>query len=155
MDDYGPTRRRRRLIPVLCAVLIVMAAVPAGASSSQGPVARARTLLRGHVYIRFTESGVLGNSLDQRLHLCSSGKFIYDTVSNLPDTGTTVTNRVTGSWRVITAHFARHGLVARALVRGVPNDGSAPLTVHFTRDKRGGIAIDGKLVDVQRSDLCS
>ena len=148
---------RRRCITIACTALIALAVVPAASNGSSGgsAIARARNLLRGHVYIRFTESGVLGNTLDQRLHLCSSGKFIYDTVSNLPETGSTVTTHVTGRWRVLSAHFAKHGLAASARVRGVPDDGSSPLTVRFTRDKHGKIEIDANIVDVQRSDQCS
>jgi hypothetical protein len=148
---------RRRLIPVLSAALVVfaLAAASSPAARSGSAIARARNLLRGHVYIRFTESGVLGNSLDQRLHLCSNGKFVYDTVSNLPEPGTTTTNRVRGRWRVLAAHFARRGLVASARVKGTPDDGSAPLTVRFARTARGRITIDGAAVSVGRSDLCS
>jgi hypothetical protein len=148
---------RPRSLSILCTALIALLLVPVGstASSSKGAISRARNLLRSHVYIRFTESGVLGNSLDQRLHLCSSGKFIYDTVSDLPEAGSTVTSHVTGRWRVLSAHFARHGLEASSRVRGVPDDGGSTLTVRFTRDKHGVIAIDGHSVGVQRSDQCS
>jgi hypothetical protein len=148
---------RPKPIQILCTALVSLLLIPAASTAAgpKGAIARARNLLRGHVYVRFTQSGVLDNSLDQRLHLCSSGKFIYDTVSNLPETGTTVPTRVTGRWRVLSAHFARHGLVASARVRGVPADGSSPLTVRFTRDRHGTIAVDGHKVDVQRSDQCS
>jgi hypothetical protein len=146
-------RPRTFVFCLLTSVLLI----PAGATAagSKEAIARARNLLRGHVYIRFTESGVLGNSLDQRLHLCSTGRFVYDTVSDLPEAGSTVTTHVTGRWRVLSAHFARHGLGASARVRGVPGDGSSPLTVRFMRDNHGKITIDGNIVEVQRSDKCS
>ena len=148
---------RLRIILALGAALVGLLLVPPGSSAagSSSATARARNLLRGHVYIRFTQSGTLGNSLDQRLHLCSSGKFIYDTVSNLPETGNIITSRVTGRWRVISAHFARHGLAASARARGVPDDGTPALTVRFARDTHGRITVDGKSADVQRSDQCS
>jgi hypothetical protein len=147
---------RARSVRIVAAGLVVLALGAPGsvAAGSKSAITRARNLLQGHVYIRFTQMGTLGNSLDQRLHLCSNGRFIYDTVSDLPETGTSVSTRVAGRWRVLSAQFARHGLGASARVRGVPNDGSAPLTVHFSRDTHGTIEIDGKPVDVQRSDQC-
>jgi hypothetical protein len=122
------------------------------AVASQNPRQRARDLLRGHLFDRFTEQGVLGDTLDQRLSLCSNGSFVYDTVSYLPETGTTTTNRTTGRWRVLSAQFHRHEALAR--VGGVPDGGGRPTTVSFVRQSGGRVTIDGLVVSVQRSDVC-
>jgi hypothetical protein len=144
---------RPRLLTLATAVLAVLAlATPAAANRSD--VRRARALLRGHMFTHFTQSGVLGSSFDQRLHLCSNGRFIYDTVSYLPEAGTTNVNRTTGRWRVTRAHIARDRRSGRARVRGVPGDGSRPITVTIRVSRRGRTTIDGALVAVDRSDLC-
>jgi hypothetical protein len=102
------------------------------------------------MFTRFTETGEA--SFDQRLHLCRSTRFIYDTVSHLPDVGTTV-QRTEGRWRVTSARFARRGRHGRATVRGTPDDGSAPVRITVTVDGNV-VRIDGALVAVDPSDLC-
>ena len=128
----------------------------AGRPCTNGPCAvrKARSLLRDRVLIRFVETGSIGNesSLDQRLHLCGGGRFVYDVVSNVPGAATTQ-QRTEGAWRVLSATFSRNGRRARARVRGTPDDGSPALTVTVT--VRGSVVrVDGALVAVQRSDLC-
>ena len=113
---------------------------------------RAFKLLRAHLYTHFAETGVLGGTFDQRLHLCSDRRFTYDTESYLPETGTIGTNRTTGRWRVTSAHFARHGQKASALVRGTPDGGGPAVTVKFARAADGTVSINGELVDVQGSN---
>jgi hypothetical protein len=141
-------------VPALAAVVVATLGLAAPAAGNRSDVRRARAVLRGHMFTHFTQSGVLGSSFDQRLHLCSSGRFIYDTVSYLPEAGTTTTNRTTGRWRVTRAHIARNRRSGRARVRGVPDDGSRPLTVTIRLSRRGRTTIDGARVAVDRSDLC-
>ena len=137
----------------VAAIATLPAIIATPAASSKSDKQRARDLLRGHLYDRFTETGVLGETLDQKLYLCSDGMFIYDTVSFLPDPGTTTTTHATGRWRVISAHFG-HG-TARARVRGVPDGAGQPTTVTFIRDRRGQVTIDGNLVTVEANDKCN
>ena len=111
-------------------------------------------LLRGHMFTRFTESGALGSSYDERLHLCSSHRFVFDTVSNLPEAGTTTTKRTRGTWRVVSAHFTRGGRSGSARVRGVPSNGTRPIVVTFTLRANGQVELNGSAVAVGRSDLC-
>jgi hypothetical protein len=134
--------------------LIALLALAAPASAGGGAVRRARALLRGHMFTHFAETGTLGGTFDQRLHLCSSGRFIYDTVSYLPEAGTTTTHRTTGRWKVLRAHIARNGRSGRARVRGVPRGGGRPLKVTIRVSRSGRTTIDGVVVAVDRSDLC-
>jgi hypothetical protein len=136
------------------AVAVAALALATPATANRSDVRRARNLLRGHMFTHFAQTGVLGSSFDQRLHLCSSGRFIYDTVSYLPEAGTTNVNRTTGRWRVVRAHVARNRRSGRARVRGVPDDGSRPITVTIRVSRGGRTTIDGALVAVDRSDLC-
>ena len=117
-------------------------------------VRKAKKQLRGKVLIRFVETGSIGtpSSLDQRLHLCRGGRFIFDTVSDIPGVSTTTTH-TEGGWRVLSARFSRDGRHARARVHGTPDDGSPPLTVKVTADD-GVVKVDGNPVIVQRSDQC-
>ena len=115
------------------ALAVVLAGAVAATGSLAGPapaakkrctkgpcaVKKARKLLTGRVLIRFTDTGSVGvpSSLDQRLHFCRGGRFIYDSVSYLPDVGT-YADRTTGTWRVLSARFSRSGKKVRARVRG-------------------------------------
>ena len=125
------------------------------AACTKGACARrkARKLLANKVLIRFTETGSIGNysSLDQRLHLCQSSDYTYDSVSYVEGAGT-YSERHTGSWRVVSARL-RKGGTSSAKLRGTPDDGSPAITLKVTF---GGseTRIDGNPVIVQRSDLC-
>jgi hypothetical protein len=136
---------------MLVLTLIAFAA-PSIAGGATSAAQRARDLLRGHLFERFTETGVLGDTLDQRLHLCSDGRFVYDSSSYLPDTGTTTDERTTGRWRVVWAHFGHHS--ASAQVRGVPDRGGPAIRVTISIDRRGQVRVDGLLVIVSRSEEC-
>ncbi|MGH2967760.1 MAG: hypothetical protein ACRDK0_01665 [Solirubrobacteraceae bacterium] len=132
------------------------AAAVAKRPCTKGPCAvrKARALLRDRVLIRFVETGSIGNesSLDQRLHLCGGGHFIYDVVSYIPGLAASQ-QRTEGDWRVLSATFTRNGRRARARVRGTPDDGSPALTITVTAN--GSIVrVDGAIVTAQRSDLC-
>src|SRR5262249_41003849 len=69
---YGRTMARPARNVVLWGLVIaaLLAAPAALASGDAGASARARNLLRGRMFTRFTETGTLGSSYDQRLHLC-------------------------------------------------------------------------------------
>lgn len=125
------------------------------AACSKGACARrkARKRLADKVLIRFTETGSIGNesSLDQRLHLCKSSDYIYDSVSYVEGAGT-YQERHTGSWRIAKARLKKGGR-GTAKVRGTPDDGSASITIKVTFDG-SETRIDGNLVIVQQSDLC-
>jgi hypothetical protein len=77
----------------------------------------------------------------------------HDTVSNLPDAGTTTPNRTTGRWKVLWARFSADGQRGRARIRGVPDNGQ-PLSILITTDGHT-TRVDGAPVEVQRSDVCS
>src|SRR4051812_13191291 len=144
---------------IASAVLLTLAfAVPAEAAHcTSGNCARqrARHLLADRVFIKFTETGSIGNpsSLDQRLHLCADGDFIYDSVSYIEETGSSSLQRTTGSWTVRRAHLSRSGKRGTARVRGVP-DGGGPATTVTIRWKNGGVRLDGAEVSAESSDLC-
>jgi hypothetical protein len=160
-----------RSILTIAALLAVLATAPAAtatapraergpqataAACTKGPCARrkARRLLADKVFIRFTETGSIGNesSLDQRLHLCGSGDYIYDSVSYIPGVST-YSERITGTWKVVGARLEKGGKNGSARVRGTPDDGSAPTTVKIRFD--GSVTrIDGVEVTVEPSDLC-
>jgi hypothetical protein len=132
------------------------AATVATPPCTKGPCAvrKARALLRDRVLIRFVETGSIGNesSLDQRLHLCGGGHFIYDVVSYIPGLAASQ-QRTEGHWRVPWARFSRSGKRARARVRGTPDDGSPPLSITVTANG-SNVRVDGATVIFQRSDLC-
>lgn len=154
-------RLRSLILSLALAGLVAPAAAPAGASAVRphaGPAAgaasaatvrRARRLLAGRMFTRFTGSLISGNSYDQRVHLCPNGRFISDTVSSLPDIGSTV-RRVRGRWRVLSAAFGRR--VWRATVRSYP-DGGGRLTLSLRYDGRA-LRVGGVLWAIASSDLC-
>ena len=126
------------------------------AACTKGPCARrkARRLLANKVFIRFTETGSIGNesSLDERLHLCRSRDYTYDSVSYIPGVGT-YSERTTGRWKVVSARLRKGGRRGSARVRGTPDDGSAATTIRISF--AGGVTrIDGLEVIVEASDLC-
>ena len=140
-----------RTLTILLALFLL--AAPATASAAKKDERRARKALANKVFIRFTETGSIGNesSLDQRLHLCRGGDYVYDSVSYVQ--GVSVAHeRYTGTWKVVSAKVRRNG-TGRARVRGTPDDGSDPTTVRISWD--GSVTrLDGLEVIVQRSDLC-
>jgi hypothetical protein len=125
------------------------------AACTKGACARrkARKLLADKVLIRFTETGSIGNysSLDERLHLCKSSDFVFDTVSYIEGAGT-YSERHTGRWRVVTARL-RKGGAGSAKLRGTPDDGSPAITLKIAFDG-SETRVDGAAVIVQRSDVC-
>jgi hypothetical protein len=135
----------RTLIALLLAALAVTGTATA---SERDDRRKARKQLADKVLIRFTESATA--SLDQRLHLCRNGDYVYDSVSDIPEVGTTV-QRFTGTWKVVSARFKKGKTTAK--VRGMPDDGSAPTTVKITFDG-STTRLDGAAVIVERSDLC-
>ncbi len=122
---------------------------PAAGAASAATVRRARRLLAGRMFTRFTGSLISGNSFDQRVHLCANGRFISDTVSSLPEVGSTV-RRVRGRWRVLSAAFGRR--IWRATVRSYP-DGGGRLTLSLRYDGRQ-LRVGGVLWAIASSDLC-
>ena len=70
-----------RTLTILLALFLL--AAPAGRERRKKDERRASKMLANKVFIRFTETGSIGNesSLDQRLHLCRSGDYVYDSVS--------------------------------------------------------------------------
>ena len=70
-----------RTLTILLALFLL--AAPASAAAAKKDERRARKMLADKVFIRFTETGSIGNysSLDQRLHLCRSRDYVYDSVS--------------------------------------------------------------------------
>jgi len=125
------------------------------AACTKGACARrkARKLLADKVLIRFTETGSIGNysSLDERLHLCRSADYVYDTVSYV-EGASTYSERHTGRWRVVSARL-RKGGTGSAKVRGTPDDGSAAITVKITFNGNE-TRVGGTAVIVERSDVC-
>jgi hypothetical protein len=137
-----------RTLTLLLALFLL--AAPGTASAAKKDERRARKALADKVFIRFTETGS-DSSLDQRLHLCRSGDYVYDSVSYVQ--GVSIeSERYTGTWKVVSAKVRKNG-TGRARVRGTPDDGSDPTTVKITWD--GSVTrLDGLEVIVQRSDLC-
>ena len=121
-----------------------------GHAASKGSIARATALLNGRTFTHFAETGSIGvpSSYDERLHLCTGGRFVFDEVSNLPGIGTR-TARTSGRWRVLSANFTRGRTVAR--VRGVASNRG--LVVTIASDGRR-TTVGGRAVSVGRSDLC-
>jgi hypothetical protein len=148
--------RRLLLAAVLAALAAGATADVAAAGCTHGACARHRAhkLLADRVFIRFTDTGSIGNpsSLDQRLHLCRDGSFLYDSVSYIEATGTS-SQRTTGRWRVRSAHLSRNGARGTARVRGTP-DGGGPKTTVRIKWTRHGARLDGAEVIVDDSDLC-
>jgi hypothetical protein len=126
---------------------LVASLLAPAAAIAQSPVSRATSLLGGKRFTRFVETGSIGvpSSFDQRLHLCSDGRFILDEVSSV-----TGERRTTGTWRVLAASFRVGRGVAR--VRGVPAGGRPVVIVIATGG--GRTTVDGNLVIAERSDLC-
>jgi len=116
---------------------------------------RATKLLAGRVLIKFTQTTGNTNytSLDQRLHLCGGGDYIYDSVSYIEVTGSTTQQRYTGRWKVKRARLSRSGKRGTVRVRGVPDQGGPATTVTIRWTKRSA-RLDGDEVIVDRSDLC-
>jgi hypothetical protein len=158
--------RTRLLITCLIAGLAASGATTAAAAPDHPATARAAACTKGacarqkarkrladKVLIRFTETGSIGNesSLDERLHLCKSSEYVYDSVSYVEGAGT-YEERHTGNWRVVSARLKKGGR-GSAKVRGTPDDGSAAITVKITFDG-SETRVDGNPVIVQQSDLC-
>jgi hypothetical protein len=118
------------------------ATIEIGHTASKGSIARATALLNGKRFTHFVETGSIGvpSSYDERLHLCTGGRFVFDEVSNLPEVGTRVA-RTTGRWRVLSASFTRGRAVAR--VRGVASNRALVVTIvtDGRRTKIGGRAV--------------
>jgi len=136
-------------------------AAPAGAHASKkskctkGARAkrRARKLLAGRVFIRFTETGS-ESSLDQRLHLCGDDSFVYDSVSRIVGIGPELEDvqRTTGSWSVSRASMNKKGNRGSATVRGaIDGGGNATIKITWNPSKA---QLDGNDVIVDSSDLC-
>jgi hypothetical protein len=107
---------------------------------------RATALLNGGRFTRFV------GGFDQRLHLCTNGRFIYDTVSGGGEGTEPQVNRTEGTWSVESASSSGNVITAR--VRGLPDGGAPPIVVTFRYDGRT-LTIDGNLWIAERSDLCS
>lgn len=107
---------------------------------------RATGLLSGGRFTRFAAG------FDQRVHLCTNGRFIYDTVGAGPDGGDPDVRRTEGTWSVEAASSAGNVLTAR--VRGLADGGQPPLVVTFRYDGQR-VTVDGNLWIAERSDLCA
>jgi hypothetical protein len=138
----------------LLAWLVAVGLATSSAAGAATPIRRATSVLGGKSFTRFVDTGSIGvsSSLDQRLHLCRDGRFVFDQVSSLSDVTDPSVTRTTGRWRVISASFSRDGRRGVARVRGIPEQGP-PLVIVIATDGRQ-TTIDGKLVIVGRSDLC-
>jgi hypothetical protein len=139
------------------AALVFTAPAEAADHCTSGKCARTRVkhLVADRVFIKHTETGSIGNpsSLDQRLHVCRGGDFIYDSVSSIEATGTSSLQRTTGTWTVRKAHLSRNGKRGKATLRGEP-DGGGPATTVRIRWKSGMVWVDGAAVIAGESDLC-
>src|SRR5215213_4134360 len=118
-----------RILIVLVTLTLVAGAVTDAATAAPkrctaGKCAkkRATKLLAGRVFIKFTQTTGNTNytSLDQRLHLCGNGDYIFDSVSYIEATGTTSQQRYTGSWKVKRARLSPSGNGGTARVKGTP-----------------------------------
>ena len=89
-----------RTLTILLALFLLVA--PATASAAKKDERHAKKMLANKVFIRFTETGSIGNesSLDQRLHLCKGGAYVYDSVSYVQGTSI-ASQRYTGTWKVV------------------------------------------------------
>jgi hypothetical protein len=142
-----------RSIPLIAVLLAALVAAPAAGAGPKDK-AKARKMLADKVFIRFTETGSVGNesSLDERLHLCGGGNYIFDSVSSIEGLDPQHT-RYTGTWKVVGAKIKKGGKRGSARVRGTPEDGSPPTTIRITFD--GSVTrVDGSAVIVGASDLC-
>jgi hypothetical protein len=141
---------RRTALIALALGSLIWGSAGAATAAPPGPVAQATSLLSGKRITRFVETGSISvpSSYDQRLHLCTGGRFVFDEVSSLPGVGTRAV-RTVGRWRVLSASFA--GKRAAARIRGVVNGRAVVLTV--VSDGRRTTA-GGSPVLVERSDLC-
>jgi hypothetical protein len=142
--------------PTLLIIATLLVALVAAPAATAGPKdkAKARKLLADKVFIRFTETGSVGNesSLDERLHLCRNSDYIFDSVSSVEGLDPQHT-RYTGTWKVVSARIKKGGKRGSARVRGTPDDGSPPTTIRITFD--GNVTrVDGSEVIVEASDLC-
>ena len=155
-------RRMRILIVAATLALFAGAATEAASAApakhcTSGKCAKKRVkkLLAGRVLIKFTQTTGNTNytSLDQRLHLCGNGDYIYDSVSYIEATGTTSQQRYTGRWKVKSAHLSRSGNRGAARLKGTP-DGGGPATTVRVKWKNGQVRLDGAEVIADRSDLC-
>ena len=147
------------IVVALAASLIVGTGVATAdaAGCTQGKCAkkRAKKLLSNRVFIKFTQTTGNTNytSLDQRLHLCRPGNYIYESISYIEVTGTTTEQRYTGSWRVTRARLSPNGKRGTARLRGTPDGGGQAATTRI-RWKNGLAWVDGAEVIVDQSDLC-
>jgi len=116
---------------------------------------RAKKLLANRVFIKFTQTtgNTNSTSLDQRLHLCGSGEYVYDSVSYIEATGTTSQQRYTGIWKVKRARLSPSGKRGTVRVRGQSDQGGPATTVKISW-KSGSARLDGAEVIVEQSDLC-
>jgi hypothetical protein len=148
-------------ILIVAAILALSTATVAEAKPAKrcttGKCARDRAthLLEGRVFIKFTQTTGNTNytSLDQRLHLCGGGDYVYDSVSYVEATGTTSSQRYTGTWKVKSARLSRSGKRGTVRVRGTPDQGGPATTVKISWTS-GSAKVDGAEVIVDRSDLC-
>jgi hypothetical protein len=119
---------------------------PPPTETPQQVAQRATAMLNGGRFTRFV------GGFDQRLHLCTNGRFIYDTVSGGGEGTEPQVNRTEGTWSVESASSSGNVITAR--VRGLPDGGAPPIVVTFRYDGRT-LTIDGNLWIAERSDLCS
>jgi hypothetical protein len=138
----------RTLVALAAFAVTLVPTADALAASKAQTIKRVTARLADKSFTRFTQSG--SSSFDQRLHLCRSKSFIYDTVSS-SEFGDPDVRRVEGTWRVVSARIK--GRVWSARVRGTASDGSGAVTVSIRTDGRR-VTVDGLLVFVERSDLC-
>jgi hypothetical protein len=143
------------LMLAVAAPAVAHAAPKSHCTSGKCAKKRAKKLLSGRVFIKFTQTTGSTNytSLDQRLHLCGNGDYVYDSVSYIEATGTTSEQRYTGTWKVRKAHLSRNGKRGTARLRGTP-DGGGQATAVTIKWKNGSVRLDGAEVIADRSDLC-
>jgi outer membrane biosynthesis protein TonB len=119
---------------------------PPPTETPQQVAQRATAMLNGGRFTRFAAG------FDQRIHLCTNGRFIYDTVSGGGEGTEPQVNRTEGAWSVDSASSSGNVITAR--VRGLPDGGAPPLVVTFRYDGRT-LTVDGNLWIAERSDLCT
>ena len=130
-------------------------AAPTRCTAGKCAKKRAKKLLADRVFIKFTQTtgNTNSTSLDQRLHLCGNGDYIYDSVSYVEGTGTTSQQRYTGTWKVKRARLSASATRGTARVKGKPDQGGPATTVRISW-KNGSARLDGAEVIVEQSDLC-